>query len=103
LCLFDSSISLTRSVGEEIKQLAPARVSSSGVDTLYVTPTLKTCSSWALFMSEVLSPTTMASVGLIFSFFKVVSKCSGLGLTVGTESLVTTASKKFLRWKVSRM
>jgi len=45
LCWFDSSISLIRSVGEEIRQLAPARVSSSGVDMPYVTPTAKTCSS----------------------------------------------------------
>lgn len=97
MCLLDSSISLTRSVGEETKQLAPARVSSSGVDTPYVTPTLKTCSSWALFMSEMLSPTTTASAGLVFNFFKVVSKCTGLGLTVDTEFLVITASKKLLR------
>jgi len=97
LFLSVSSISLTRSVGEEIKQLAPARVSSSGVDTPYVTPMAKTCSSWALFMSQMLSPTTMASVGFAFTFFKTVSKCTGLGLTVGTESRVTTASKRFLR------
>lgn len=97
LCLFDSSISLIRSVGEEIRQLAPARVNSSGVATPYVTPTAKTPFSWALFMSQMLSPTTMASAGLTFTFFKAVSKCTALGLTVGTESRVTTASKEFFR------
>jgi len=45
-------------------------------------------------MSEVLSPTTTASAGLTFTFFRVVSRCTGLGLTVGAESRVTTASKK---------
>jgi len=89
--------SVIRSVGEEMRQLAPAWVSSSGVATPYVTPTAKTCSSWAVFMSQVLSPTTMASVGLIFSFFRVVSRCIGLGFTVGTESRVTIASNVFLR------
>lgn len=97
MCLFDSSINLIRSMGEEIRQLAPAWVSSSGVATPYVTPTAKTCSSWAVFMSQMLSPTTMASAGLAFTFFKAVSKCTGLGLTVGTESRVTTASKDALR------
>lgn len=103
LCLFDSSISLIRSIGDEMRQLAPAWVNSSGVDMPYVTPTAKTCSSWALFMSEMLSPTTMASAGLTFNFFKAASKCTGLGLTLGTESRVTTALKYFLRWKVSKM
>jgi len=103
LCLLFSSMSVIRSMGEEMRQLAPARVSSSGVDTPYVTPTEKTCNSLALFMSQMLSPITMASVGLTFSFFKAVSKCTGLGLTVGTESLVTAASKVFLRRKVFRI
>jgi len=89
-------MSVIRSVGEVMRQLAPLRASSSGVDTPYVTPTAKTCSSWALFMSQMLSPTTTVSVGLTFSFFKAVSKCTGLGLTVGTESRVTIASKNFL-------
>jgi len=88
-----SSMSAIRSGGDEIRQLAPARVSSCGVDMPYVTPTAKTFSSWALFMSQMLSPTTTVSVGLALSFFKAVSKCTGLGLTVGTESRVTTASK----------
>lgn len=73
-CLFFSSMSVIRSVGEEIRQLAPVRVSSSGVATPYVTPAAKACSSWALFMSQTLSPTTMASVGLTFSFFRAVSR-----------------------------
>jgi len=103
LCLFVSSISLIRSMGDEMRQLAPAWVSSSGVDKPYVTPTAKTCSSWAVFMSQMLSPTTMASVGLTFNFFRAVSKCTGLGLTLGTESRVITASNEFLRWKVFRM
>lgn len=97
LCLFFSRMSVIKSVGEEMRQLAPACVSSSGVDTPYMTPAAKTCSSWALFMSPMLSPTTTASVGLTFNFFKAVSKCTGLGLTVGTESRVTTASKVCLR------
>lgn len=103
LCLFSSSKRVVRSVGEEIRQLAPARVSSSGVDTPYVTPTAKTCSSWALFMSQMLSPTTTASVGLTFNFFKAVSKCTGFGLTLGTESRVTTVSKELLRRKEFKM
>ncbi len=77
-------------MGEEMRQLAPARVNSSGVAKPVDAPTAKTLSSLADFMSKALSPTTMVSSGLTFNDFSTVSKCIGLGLTIGTESLVTT-------------
>lgn len=73
--------------------MAPAWVSFSGCDIPYVTATVVAWSCCALLMSMVLSPTTIVSVGGTFNFFKAVSKCTGLGLTMGTESRVTTASK----------
>ena len=89
--------------GDEMRWLAPVWVSFSGCVMPYVTATAVAFSCWALFMSKMLSPTTIVSCGLALSFFRAVSKCTGLGFTSGTESRVTTASKKSLRRKVSRM
>lgn len=93
-------MSVIRSVGEVIRCWAPVWVSCCGVDVPYVAPTGMVCSCWAVFMSVALSPTTMVSVGLVFSFLMVVSKWIGFGFTVGTSSLVTTAVKKGLMWNV---
>jgi len=96
-------MSAIKSMGEEIRQLAPARVNSSVEDTPVDTPTAKTLSSLAAFMSQTLSPTTKVSSGLTFNDFKAVSKCIGLGFTVGTESRVMTALKKGFSRNVDKM
>ena len=90
---FVFSIIVSRSVGEEIMCLGSACFSFSVVVMPYVTAMGVAFSCWALLMSVTLSPTTMVSVGLALSFFSAVSKCTGLGLIIGTESRVTTALK----------